>query len=586
MDGSRADRPSGRGPIILAVEPDGSARERIDNALRHRYGADYRVVTTGSGSEGQALLETWRATSEPLAIVLTAQWMEESTGTELLERVGELHPRAKRGLLIDFGDWGDQPTATAIRNAMALGHLDYYVLRPLPGPDELFHRTVTEFLHEWARANIGYGFGRSPEGSDPTPTHEIVLVAQQRDRRGHELRSLLTRNGVPHLFYAPSQPEGRDLLRSLGHEHELRPVVSFRDGRVLVDPTNAQLASAYGMNTELTETQTWDVVIVGAGPAGLAAAVYASAEGLNALVVERESIGGQAGTSSRIRNYLGFSRGVSGAELAQRAYQQAWVFGAQFLLMCDVTGLRPGPAGHVVTLADGGEIEARTVVLAMGVAYRRLGIPRLEELIGAGVFYGASVSEAPAFQGRSVFVLGGGNSAGQAALHLARFAEHVSIVVRSGSIEASMSPYLRDEIDANPNISLLLNTRVVDGGGETGLEWLRLRDSEGTECTVPAAGVFVLIGADPLTAWLPPEIKRDERGFVRSERDLLGEHPGFDEIGRAPLPFETSVPGVFVVGDVHSGTTARVASAVGEGSVVIQEVIRSIREAGARAAAP
>ncbi len=360
------------------------------------------------------------------------------------------------------------------------------------------------------------------------------------------------------------------------------PVVVLLDGRVLVDPTNAEVASAYGMTTALTDRTSYDVVVVGAGPAGLAAAVYASAEGIDALVVEGESIGGQAGSSSRIRNYLGFSRGVSGAELAQRAYQQAWVFGAQFLLMNDVTALRPGSASHTVVLADGTEIEGRAVVLAMGVSYRRLGIATLEDLLGAGVFYGASTSEAQACADRDVYVIGGGNSAGQAALHLARFARNVSIVVRSDSLAESMSNYLRQEIDAAPHVSILFHTRVVDGGGAGRLEWLRLRDGDGEERDVAADGLFVLIGADPRTEWLPEEIQRDEQGYVRTGVDLELSAAGSWPLDRSPFPFETSVPGVFAVGDVRAESTKRVASAVGEGSNVIQAVLRHIAETATR----
>ncbi len=568
-----------RSAVLLVVDPDPGSLERIGAELRRRYGEDYRVVCTDSPDEARSSLATWREARDAVAVVLTAQWMEGTTGTQLLELVRELYPQTKRGLLIDFGDWGDPETAAAIRHAMAVGHLDYYVLRPLPGHDELFHRTITEFLHEWSRAASG----------EP---RQIVLLAQQWDRRGHELRSLLTRNGVPHLFYDSADTDGAAVLRALGLEHETRPVVVLLDGRVLVDPTNAEVARAYGMTTELTDRRSFDVVVVGAGPAGLAAAVYAAAEGVDALVVEGESIGGQAGSSSRIRNYLGFSRGVSGAELAQRAYQQAWVFGAHFLLMCDVTALRPlssgggregsEPAGHVVELSDGTEVEARAVVLAMGVSYRRLDIPALEDLIGAGVFYGASTSEAQGCADRAVYVVGGGNSAGQAALFLARFAREVYIVVRSSSLADSMSQYLRDEIAAAPHVSILFETRVVDGGGSGRLEWLRLRGGDGQERDVEASALFVLIGSDPRTAWLPESIVRGEHGFVRTGADIEQTAPGTWALERSPEPFETSLPGVFAVGDVRAESIKRVASAVAEGSNVIQQVLRYISDEAAR----
>jgi thioredoxin reductase (NADPH) len=337
------------------------------------------------------------------------------------------------------------------------------------------------------------------------------------------------------------------------------------DGRAFVDPTNAELARGYGAMTELEGRREFDVVIVGAGPAGLAAAVYASSEGLRALVVERESIGGQAGSSSRIRNYLGFARGVSGAELAQRAYQQAWVFGTTFLLMRDVTELRAEGGDHVLTISDGSEVRAHSVVLAMGVNYRRLDIPALERLHGAGVFYGSSPSESQRFTGGQVCVVGGGNSAGQAAVHLSRYAERVTMVVRAGSLAASMSQYLRDEINAIPCIDVRLSTQVVDAAGENRLEQLTLLTAGGP-MTVPADALFLLIGARPHTQWLPPDIACDEQGYVLTG---TGVARGTE---RQPMMFETSVPGVFAVGDVRAESVKRVASAVGEGSVVMQQV--------------
>jgi thioredoxin reductase (NADPH) len=340
-----------------------------------------------------------------------------------------------------------------------------------------------------------------------------------------------------------------------------------------------EIAAAFGVSTELTAEREFDVVIVGAGPAGLAAAVYASSEGMRALVVEREAIGGQAGSSSLIRNYLGFSRGVSGTELAQRAYQQAWVFGTSFLLMREVVELRPSGTRHLLRTAEGAEFEAAAVVLASGVSYRRLRIPALAALEGAGVFYGASAAEAKALAGRRVFVVGGGNSAGQAAMHLSRWAARVTLVIRGPSLAASMSSYLREAIDAADNVETMLETEVVGGAGEGRLERLTLRGAAtGSESTVAADSLFVLIGARPGTEWLPPQIERDEWGYVLTGRDA-GD-PGHGE--RQML--ETSLPGVFAVGDVRHGAVKRVASAVGEGSIVIQQVHRHLEE-GAEAGA-
>ncbi len=538
-------------PLILAVDDDREALERITAELE-RYARDYRVVCNGSADAALAQLESMREAGTSVAIVLAAK-SPTLEGEDLLAQVHDLHPHAKRALLIPWGGWGDEETAEAIRSAMACGHIDYYVLRPGSPPDELFHRTISEFLHEWRRIQVS---GR----------REITLVADPWSPRGHELRNLLARNGVPHAFHPSDSGEGRQLLREAGHEGSSVPVVILSDGRVLPDPSNAELAQGYGVTTDLRDPGVYDVVVVGAGPAGLAAAVYASSEGLRALVVERESIGGQAGASARIRNYLGFSRGVTGAELAQRAYQQAWVFGTSFLLMREVEGLRAVDGGHVVSISDGTEIETGSVVLAMGVSYRRLGIPALEELTGTGVFYGPpSLSDAQQFTGGDVFIVGGGNSAGQAAAHLSRYAASVTLLVRGSSLASSMSQYLVDEIGSKGNIEVRCSTEVVEGAGDGRLERLTLRDGNGATTTVRGDALFVLIGAHPHTDWLPPEIERDLHGFVVTGAD-----------------FETTVPGVFAIGDVRSQSVKRVASAVGEGSVVIQQVHRFLGGAAVR----
>lgn len=553
-------------PLLLAVDEDADCLARVEEQLSRRYGDDYSVRAVRTAAEALAVLEEARDSGEPVALVLADQWLQGTTGAELLERTKPIHPAAKRGLLIAWGGWGDAATADAIFEAMALGRIDYYVLKPQRSPDELFHRTVAEFLFEWARAES------SVQG-------EIELVAEPGAPRTHELHDLLSRNGVPYACYTPDSAAGRALLAEAGREDASVPVARVRDGRVLVDPSNVDLAAAFGVGTELGEEREFDVVVLGAGPAGLAAGVYASSEGMRALVIEREAIGGQAGSSSLIRNYLGFSRGVSGTELAQRAYQQAWVFGTSFLLMREVTELVPGERRYTLRVSGGQEVTARAVVLACGVSYRRLGIPALAELEGSGVFYGASAAEAKALAGGRAFVVGGGNSAGQAAMHLARYAERVTIVVRSPSLANSMSSYLRDVIEAADNIEVMLATEVVDGEGEGRLESLTLRDREtGEASTVPADAIFVMIGARPGTEWLPPEIERDEWGYLLTGRDVSGEA---DEREM----HETSLPGVFAVGDVRHGAVKRVASAVGEGSVVIQQVHRHLEADAERASA-
>ena len=559
-------------PVIFAVDDDLSSIGHISAELERRYDRDYRIFFSTSARGAVEQLERMQQAGDRVALVLADQWMPELTGPELLALVPDLHPQAKRALLVGWGDWGDEPTADAIRAAMALGRIDYYALKPWKSPDEYFHRTVSEFLHEWSRA-------------DASVPQEVNVVADPWSPRAHEIRNLLTRNGVPHVFHPNNSPDGEAVLRQAGQAGTPKPVVVMLDGRTFVDPSNAELARGYGAMTELEGRREFDVVIVGAGPAGLAAAVYASSEGLRALVVECESIGGQAGSSSRIRNYLGFARGVSGAELAQRAYQQAWVFGTTFLLMRDVTGLRTEDDDHVLTISDGSEVRARSVVLATGVTYRRLDIPDLERLNGSGVFYGSSPSEAPRFTGGQVCVVGGGNSAGQAAVHLSRYAERVTMVVRAPTLASSMSQYLRDEIDAIPCIDVRVSTQVVDGEGESRLERLTLRTAAGDTTTVPADALFLLIGASPHTEWLPPEVARDEQGYVVTGPDVAGDHAGTGwRLERPPLMFETTVPGVFAVGDVRAQSVKRVASAVGEGSVVIQQVHQYLEDRTAQVA--
>jgi thioredoxin reductase (NADPH) len=544
-------------PIVLVVEDEGDARAWIRGELERRYGSDYRVTCEAAALTALDKLERWRAAGDRVALVLADQWMPDLTGEEFLARAKGLFPDAKRALLVSFGAWGDRRTADAMLRAMAAGRMDYYVLKPWRRADEYFHRTVTEFLHEWERSSSA-----SPQ--------EVALICERRSPRAHQLRDLLARNGVPHIVHETDSPEGRRLLAEAGQEGTSEPVVVLLGGGVLVNPSNADLADAYGVSTSLEGQSDFDVAVVGAGPAGLAAAVYASSEGLDTLVVERESIGGQAGSSSLIRNYLGFARGVSGSELAQRAYQQAWIFGARFLHAREVTSLRPGTGRHVLTMSDGSEASAAAVVIATGISYRRLAIPGLDALLGTSVFYGASVTEARAHAGQQVYVVGGGNSAGQAALHLSRYAGRVTILIRRASLAETMSSYLIGQVEAASNIDIRPNTELAACSGDGAMQTVTLRDRiSGHTEVAPAAALFIQIGAEPYTAWLPPEIRRDAWGFLSTGPDLP---PGSWPLERPPLMLETSVPGVFAVGDARAGSTKRVASAVGEGSVVIEQV--------------
>jgi thioredoxin reductase (NADPH) len=551
-------------PVLLAVDDDPNSLGRIGHELRQRYGSYYRVACEGSPEAGMRTLEDLKAAEKDVAVVLADQWMPGMTGVEFLTHTRPLYPGAKRALLFERGN---RTTREPILQAMALGHIDYYVPKPEQPPDEEFHRCIAQFLEEWAR--------------EYRPASVAVrIVGEPWSARCYELRDVLSRSGIPHAFSAADSKEGQELLARVNKTLARLPVVIVFDRLVLVDPDNAEIADAFelispfGLNT-LSDVRDFDLVIIGAGPAGLAAAVYGSSEGLRTVVVERETFGGQAGTSSLIRNYLGFSRGISGSELAWQAYQQAWLFGASFRLARHTTALHHTQGRLVVSLSDGTEVAGRAAIIATGASYRRLGVPSLEALQGAGVFYGAAVAQAQGMKGQEVYVVGGGNSAGQAARHLSKHARRVTLLVLGESLAAHMSQYLIEEIEATENIQVRLNTRVIDGGGQGRLEHLVLKDrASGLTETFPAAALFVLIGARPHTEWLPEEVMRDERGYIITGNDLLrdGSPPEGWPLERHPMLLETSVPGVFAGGDVRCGSVKRVASAVGEGSIAIQMV--------------
>jgi thioredoxin reductase (NADPH) len=408
----------------------------------------------------------------------------------------------------------------------------------------------------------------------------LRIIGPKWTVRSHELRETLTRVGLPYWFYDEDTAAGRQALRQAGVQALGRPVVVGYDGSVLVDPSHVELMTKLGMRTH-PKADSCDVAIVGAGPAGLAAAVYAASEGLRTMVLEPFVPGGQAGTSSMIRNYLGFQRGISGDELTTRALEQAWLFGADFVLANAATGLRPRGSDSIVRTTDGSEVAARTVIIATGVSWRRLGVASLEALVGAGVFYGAAGAEAWAMEGHDVFVVGAGNSAGQAALHLARWAASVTILARGADLATTMSEYLRTEIEKTPTIAVRLRTEVVDGGGHGYLQTLTLHDRDsGATQVVPARALFLMIGAEPRTSWLGDRVQRCDRGFLLTGRELVraGEAPGNWRLEREPMLLETSVPGVFAVGDVRFRSVKRVASAVGEGATAIQLVHEYLNE--------
>lgn len=548
-------------PALVAVEDDPRSFRDVERELTERYANHYQVVCLRSPGAARPRLEQFAASGVEVALVLAAQSLPGTTGSELLDGVRRIHPHARRALMVEWGDWGQKPTGRAIFEGIARGRFEYHILRPAASPDEMFHQAVSTMLLDWAEARR-------------TAPYTVQIVAESWDGRGYELREALQQCAMPHHFCLADSDEGRRIIASAGPASGL-PLMVFPNGSVLENPSNAEIALAAGAAVD-PQHERFDLVVVGAGPAGLSAAVYGASEGLSTLVVDPGGIGGQATSSSLIRNYLGFPSGVSGRHLARSAYDQAWVFGAEFAFMQSVTGLEREGDDLVVVLSEGARVVTTAVLLAMGVSYRRLGVPSLEQLTGAGVYYGGTISEAPALAGRDVVVVGGANSAGQAALHVSRYARRVVLAVRGPSLRAGMSEYLARQVEATANIDVHLSTEVVDGGGTGRLDHVTLHDAaSGTDVTMEAQALFVLIGARPHTDWLTPEIERDEQGYV-----LTG-----DAVSRAtwkadrdPFDLETSLPGVFAAGDIRHGSVKRVASAVGEGSITVQHVHRLLAE--------
>jgi thioredoxin reductase (NADPH) len=556
----------GRAAIVV-VSHDAGIRDTLSRELSGRYAADYQIVVCDSPASLDAHVTNLVRTGTPVALVVGGLGTEDPDGIEVLAGIRAIDPTASRVVAVRWGAW---ETARPIFDAVTLGKIDHWMYRPKETPDEDFHSSVTQFLSEWSQLRDG-GF------------EAVQMIGERWSPRSQELRDMFSRNGIPIGFYDADSDRGRQLLRDQDLESPELPVMVLHfaaERPTLANPSDLELAEAFGLMTPIPEGEVFDVAVVGAGPAGLAAAVYASSEGLRTVVIERVAIGGQAGTSSMIRNYPGFAQGISGSKLAFAAYQQAWLFGTMFLFMRQVEDLSGEEGRYRLRLSDGNTLTARSVVLATGVSYRRLGAPELEKMLGRGLFYGAGVSEAAAMRGRRVFVVGGGNSAGQAAMHLSRWAEQVTILVRGQSLADSMSDYLVREIDAAPNVDVRYGARVADGTGTDRLEELTLEDTRtGATDTVPAEAVFVLIGSEPRTEYLGQGIARDEWGFVRTGPDLVGDAGGEDagwRLNRPPLPNETSLPGVFAAGDVRRGSVKRVASAVGEGAVTVQYLHRTL----------
>jgi thioredoxin reductase (NADPH) len=533
--------------VILVVDDDDSSRSLLLEAVDRRYGHDYDVTAESSAAAAMRRLEDLHEAGRLVATILAAHWMTGETGASLLARSRRLYPTSQRLLLTG---WADFTAVDATVQAMILGEVDTWVARPFGRSDEEFHTVLTASLARWTHEHDRAGVA-------------LTIVGDPWDSAAGELRDGFARLLLPFAFRDAQSAEGRALLEAAAIDGPL-PVVILGDGRALVRPGLSDIAAALGVQESVGEGRV-DVAVIGGGPAGLAAAVYGASEGLSVIVIESTSIGGQASSSPMLRNYLGFPAGVTGAELTARALQQAVTFGAKFVFGRSATALRSDADDLVVTLDDGAELTAGEVVVATGVSYRRIGVDRLEALVGRGVFYGSGTSEARAVEGERVYVVGGANSAGSAAMHLARHAAHVTLLVRGGSIADTMSDYLIREIDNAENVDVRMNTEIVDVRGDLRLDGLVLRDrTTGGLDEVPAGAVFILIGAAPRTAWLPPEIARDDHGYI-----LTGEQrpdPG-DGLGLA-----TTMPGVFAAGDVRSNPVKRVAAAVGDGSTAIRQV--------------
>jgi thioredoxin reductase (NADPH) len=544
-------------PVILTVDDDPEVSAAITRDLRRQYGADYRLVRTTSGAEALDALGRLSLRDHPVALVAADQRMPGMTGIEMMQRARPHVPEAKLLLLTAYAD-----TDVAISAINDIG-LDHYLLKPWDPPEERLFPVVDELLADW-------------EQEHPDLTAALRVVGHRWSARSHEVKTFLARNHVPFQWYdAELDPTAVRLLSLADPGPEELPLVLIPEHDPLEAPSTLQIAEALGLRTR-AEQPLYDLCIVGGGPAGLAAAVYAASEGLATVVVEREGPGGQAGQSAAIENYLGFPRGLTGADLTQRAVAQASRFGAEMVLPHDVVGVETRGPVHAVNFAGGGEVEARALVVATGVSYRRLEAQGAADLTGRGVYYGADAAGAQQCQDDEVYVIGAANSAGQAVLNLARYAKRVVMVVRGTSLEAGMSSYLIERIAAAPNVEVRLRTTVTACDGDGHLEWLTLTDRDtGASERVPATWLFVFIGARPRTDWLGSRVVRDERGFVVTGPDLTtAAYAGSWRLSRPPYPLETSVPGVFAAGDVRLDSMKRVASAVGEGAMAVHLVHR------------
>ncbi|HTL62055.1 MAG TPA: FAD-dependent oxidoreductase [Nitrospira sp.] len=549
-------------PFLVTVDDDPEVSRAVERDLRRKYGGTYRILRAESGPEALASLEQLKLRNEPVAMFLADQRMPQMTGVEFLSRAIGLYPDAKRALLTAYAD-----TDAAIR-AINDAQVDYYLLKPWHPPEERLYPIIDDLLDDW-------------QGSFKMPFHGIRVLGHRWSPHTHQIKEFLGRNQVPYQWLdIEKEPETRSLLQS-AHATEVQlPVLVFPDGSSLIQPTTSQVAEKVGFRTK-AEQPFYDLIVIGAGPAGLAAAVYGGSEGLKTVLIEREAPGGQAGMSSRIENYLGFPAGLSGQDLARRALTQAQRFGVELLNPQQAVSLRVAGPARVVTLVDGSELSGKTVLITTGVSYRTLNVPGAGQLTGAGVYYGAGMTEAISCKGEDVYVVGGANSAGQAAVYFARYARQVTMLVRGDSLTQTMSHYLIERLKQTSNIVVETGVEVAEARGTTRLESLVLHYTKtNNQRTVVAQSLYILIGALPHTDWLADTVIRDEHGFLVSGPDLVrdGCLPPSWPLARAPYLFETSVPGVFVAGDARHGSIKRVASGVGEGTIAEKMIERYLDE--------
>jgi thioredoxin reductase (NADPH) len=545
-------------PAILTLDDDADVLRAVERDLRREYGSEFRIARADSGEAALELLLALKRRGEVAALLLVDQRMPVMTGVEFLQNAMEVFPDAKRVLLTAYAD-----TEAAIR-AINEVHIDHYLLKPWDPPEEKLYPVLTDLLDDWRSA-----YQPAFDG--------IRVVGNPWAPASHRVKEFLARNNIPYLWLDPEiSEEARRLIAASGEPRLELPCLFFTDGSILQMPENREIAERCGLKTS-ADMPFYDLVVVGAGPAGLAAAVYGGSEGLRTLVIERKAPGGQAGMSSRIENYLGFPGGVSGGELARRAVTQARRFGVEVLTAQEAVGLSVDGPSKTVKLGDGSELKCRALLIATGVSYRQLQAEGIERLTGAGVYYGAAMTEGESVRDQHVYIVGGANSAGQAALYFSRFARTVTLLVRGASLSSRMSRYLIDQIRAVDNIHVRHGAEVLEVQGETRLDRLTIGCDDGRAAeTVPAAALFIFIGAVPHTDWLGDRIARDERGFILSGSDVSGNSAAaeFQLQKRSPYLLETSLPGVFVAGDVRHGSVKRVASAVGEGSMAVTYVHR------------